>query len=80
MVMADGDIIEAQLIPTDLFRTDRKLIEKAEEEGWTADRLLREYAVRLFRKNKGNLTKTAKDIGIDFKTLKKKLGEGTFSP
>ena len=44
-------------------------------EGWTADRLVREYALRVLERNRGNLSRTARELGLDFKTLKKKIGQ-----
>src|SRR5204863_59369 len=39
----------------------------------TLDRLDKEYASKGLERTKRNLTKTARDLGVDFKTLKKKI-------
>jgi Nif-specific regulatory protein len=78
VVMADGEIIRKSDIPPSLAKKSVSLLHKAETESWTVHRLICEYAVRVMKRNNGNLSRTAKEIGLDFKTLKKRLQEAGY--
>jgi transcriptional regulator with PAS, ATPase and Fis domain len=75
LLMADGPMIRAEDLPSEMSEHGPELIQRAVGEGWTTDRLVKEYAVRALERNKGNLSRTARELGMDFKTLKKKVEE-----
>jgi len=76
ILMCDRAIIDVEDLPREIFERREVIVETAMSEAWTADRLVREYASKMLARNKGNLTKTARDLGMDFKTLKKKIDRG----
>ena len=69
------------ILPDDLpasitQKTDEKLFEKAMEENLTLDQLEKEYIKRVLIETGGNKSKAAERLGLDRKTLYRKLEEG----
>jgi DNA-binding NtrC family response regulator len=54
---------------------DNKMVEKALEENFTLDQLEREYIRRILIEVGGNKSKAAEILGLDRKTLYRKLQE-----
>ena len=68
------------ILPDDLpasitQKTDEKLFEKAMEEKFTLDQLGKEYIKRVLIETGGNKSKAAERLGLDRKTLYRKLGD-----
>jgi DNA-binding NtrC family response regulator len=56
-------------------KTDEKLFEKAMGEKFTLDQLEKEYIRRVLVETGGNKSKAAERLGLDRKTLYRKLEE-----
>ena len=68
------------ILPDDLpasitQKTDEKLFEKALEENFTLDQLEKEYIKKVLIEAGGNKSKAAEILGLDRKTLYRKLGK-----
>ncbi len=68
-------ILPEDLPPSLIHKTDDKLFEKAVEEKLTIDQLEREYIRRVLIETGGNKSKAAEILGLDRKTLYRKLQE-----
>ena len=75
LILADGPILAVKDLPAELSEAPESLVDEASRAQWSADRLVKEYAFRVLQRNQGNLTRTAREIGMDFKTLKKRMDE-----
>jgi transcriptional regulator with PAS, ATPase and Fis domain len=68
-------ILPDDLPATVIQTTDENLFEKAMEENLTLDQLEKEYIKRVLIETGGNKSKAAEILGLDRKTLYRKLGE-----
>jgi DNA-binding NtrC family response regulator len=68
-------ILPEDLPATVIQTTDKKLVEKALEENFTLDELEKEYIKRVLIETAGNKSRAAEILGLDRKTLYRKLGE-----
>jgi transcriptional regulator with GAF, ATPase, and Fis domain len=75
ILLCDGNLIGIAELPAEVFERRDAVVQQALGETWTADRLVKEYALKVLARNRGNLTRTARELGLDFKTLKKRIGE-----
>src|SRR5262249_12333696 len=67
-LMCDATLSGLRELPAEVFERRDAVLHRAVHEGWTADRLVKDYALRVLERNRGNLTKTARELGLDFKT------------
>jgi len=70
-----GKILPEDLPKALLQKTDERLFEKAIEEKYTLDQLEKEYIRRVLLETGGNKSKAAEILGLDRKTLYRKLQE-----
>ncbi len=85
VVLATSDILQAEDLPTeDVFKKDvpqneesfsKKGLSFEDDKPVTLDELSKKYIQHIFDKNGGAKEQTAKDLGIDRKTLYRKLKE-----
>ena len=85
VVLSTSDILQAEDLPTeDVFRKDspaesesspKKGLSFEDDKPVTLDELSKKYIQHIFDKNGGAKEQTAKDLGIDRKTLYRKLKE-----
>ncbi|MFC2171478.1 sigma 54-interacting transcriptional regulator [Acidobacteriota bacterium] len=75
VILTDSKEIEVDSLPAGIFEKRETIVSRAVDQRWTANMLVTEYARQMLKRNSGNLTKTARDLGLDFKTLKKRLDE-----
>jgi len=68
-------ILPEDLPATIIQKIDEKLFEKALEEKFTLDQLEKEYIKRVLIETGGNKSKAAEKLGLDRKTLYRKLEE-----
>jgi DNA-binding NtrC family response regulator len=68
-------ILPEDLPATIIQKIDEKLFEKALEEKFTLDQLEKEYIKRVLVETGGNKSKAAERLGLDRKTLYRKLEE-----
>lgn len=68
-------ILAEDLPPSFLQKSEEKLFEKAIQEKFTLNQLEREYIKRVLLETGGNKTKAAEILGLDRKTLYRKLQE-----
>lgn len=83
VVLSTNDVIQAEDLPTDdIFPSEpapeassAEAISFESEKPYTLDELCKKYIQYIFDKNDGAKEQTAKDLGIDRKTLYRKLKE-----
>ena len=76
ITMSQHEVILPDDLPASIIqKTDEKLFEKAMEENFTLDQLEKEYIKRVLIETGGNKSKAAEILGLDRKTLYRKLGE-----
>jgi len=76
MTLSQHEVILPDDLPASIIqKTDEKLFEKAMEENFTLDQLEKEYIKRVLIETGGNKSKAAEILGLDRKTLYRKLGE-----
>jgi len=76
ITMSQHEVILPDDLPASIIqKTDEKLFEKAMEESFTLDQLEKEYIKRVLIETGGNKSKAAEILGLDRKTLYRKLGE-----
>ena len=76
ITMSQHEVILPDDLPASIIqKTDEKLFEKAMEEKFTLDQLEKEYVKRVLIETGGNKSKAAEILGLDRKTLYRKLGE-----
>jgi DNA-binding NtrC family response regulator len=74
--MSQHEVILPDDLPASIIqKTDEKLFEKAMEESFTLDQLEKEYIKRVLIETGGNKSKAAEILGLDRKTLYRKLQE-----
>jgi DNA-binding NtrC family response regulator len=76
ITLSQHEVILQDDLPASIIqKTDERLFEKAMEEKFTLDRLEKEYIKRVLIETGGNKSKTAELLGLDRKTLYRKLQE-----
>src|SRR4030042_4924486 len=76
MTLSQHEVILPEDLPATVIQTpDKKLVEKALEENFTLDQLEKGYIKRVLIEAGGNKSKAAEILGLDRKTLYRKLGE-----
>jgi len=76
ITLSRHDLILPEDLPASITQaTDEKLFEKAMEENLTLDQLEKQYIKRILIAAGGNKTKAAERLGLDRKTLYRKLEE-----
>jgi len=76
ITMSQHEVILPDDLPASIIqKTDEKLFEKATEEKFTLDQLEKEYIKRVLIETGGNKSKAAERLGLDRKTLYRKLEE-----
>jgi DNA-binding NtrC family response regulator len=76
ITMSQHEVILPDDLPASIIqKTDEKLFEKAMEESFTLDQLEKEYIKRVLIETGGNKSKAAEILGLDRKTLYRKLQE-----
>ncbi|MHC4960114.1 MAG: sigma 54-interacting transcriptional regulator [Planctomycetota bacterium] len=77
-VLAEGDVIEADMLPLELRLGGQPALETGEVK--TLKEMEREMVIRALEATGGNRTKAAKLLGITYPTLKKKIDEQQRGP
>jgi len=81
VALAEGDLIGAEDLPHVMQeRKGQDLLSSAVAQGFTLDQLEREYIERVLDVEGGNKTRAAQRLGMDRKTLYRKLEEYASSP
>ncbi|MDP3017092.1 MAG: sigma-54 dependent transcriptional regulator [Deltaproteobacteria bacterium] len=76
ITLSRHEVISPEDLPASIIQQgDEKLIEKAVEEKFTLDQLEKEYIRRVLIETGGNKSKAAEILGLDRKTLYRKLEE-----
>ncbi len=76
ITLSQHEVILPDDLPASIIqKTDEKLFEKAMEEKFTLDQLEKEYIKRILIETGGNKSKAAERLGLDRKTLYRKLEE-----
>jgi len=76
ITLSQHELILPEDLPATVIQTkDKKLVEKALEENFTLDQLEKEYIKRVLIEAGGNKSKAAERLGLDRKTLYRKLEE-----
>jgi transcriptional regulator with PAS, ATPase and Fis domain len=76
MTLSQHEVILPEELPATVIQTtDKKLVEKALEGNFTLDQLEKEYIKRVLIEAGGNKSKAAEILGLDRKTLYRKLEE-----
>ncbi len=76
ITLSQHEVILPDDLPASIIqKTDEKLFEKAMEEKFTLDQLEKEYIKRILVETGGNKSKAAERLGLDRKTLYRKLEE-----
>lgn len=76
MTLSQHEVILPDDLPASIIqKTDEKLFEKALKEKFTLDQLEKEYIKRVLIEMGGNKSKAAERLGLDRKTLYRKLQE-----
>jgi DNA-binding NtrC family response regulator len=76
MTLSQHEVILPEDLPATVIQTpDKKLVEKALEENFTLDQLEKEYIKKVLIEAGGNKSKAAEILGLDRKTLYRKLQE-----
>ena len=76
ITLSQHEVILPDDLPASIIqKTDEKLFEKAMEEKFTLDQLEKEYVKRVLIETGGNKSKAAERLGLDRKTLYRKLEE-----
>jgi len=76
ITLSQHEVILPDDLPASIIqKTDEKLFEKAMEEKFTLDQLEKEYVKRVLIETRGNKSKAAERLGLDRKTLYRKLEE-----
>jgi transcriptional regulator with PAS, ATPase and Fis domain len=76
ITLGQHEVILPEDLPASFIqKTDEKLFEKAMEEKFTLGQLEKEYIKRVLIETGGNKSKTAERLGLDRKTLYRKLQE-----
>ena len=76
MTLSQHEVILPEDLPATVIQTpDKKLVEKALEENFTLDQLEKEYIKKVLIEAGGNKSKAAEILGLDRKTLYRKLEE-----
>ena len=76
ITLSQHEVILPDDLPASIIqKTDKKLFEKATEEKFTLDQLEKEYIKRVLIETGGNKSKAAERLGLDRKTLYRKLEE-----
>jgi len=76
ITLSQHEVILPDDLPASIIhKTDEKLFEKAMEEKFTLDQLEKEYIKRVLIETGGNKSKAAERLGLDRKTLYRKLEE-----
>lgn len=73
VLLGDHKSITVQDLPPHLYTLDFRPIEKALREGATLEEVEQEYIRRVLEKTRGNQTKAARILGIDRRTLYRKV-------
>jgi DNA-binding NtrC family response regulator len=81
VALAEGELIGVEDLPRNLQeRKGQDLLSSAVAQGFTLDQLEREYIERVLDVEGGNKTRAAQRLGLDRKTLYRKLEEYAASP
>jgi two-component system response regulator PilR (NtrC family)/two-component system response regulator HydG len=81
VALTDGDIISPEDLPRTMQeRKSQDRLASAVAQGFTLDQLEREYIERVLEVEGGNKTRAAHRLGLDRKTLYRKLEEYAASP
>ena len=81
VALAEGDLIGPDDLPRVMQeRKEQDLLSSAVAQGFTLDQLEREYIERVLDVEGGNKTRAAQRLGMDRKTLYRKLEEYAASP
>jgi DNA-binding NtrC family response regulator len=76
ITLSQYEVILPDDLPASIMqKTDEKLFEKAMEEKFTLDQLEKEYIKKILVETGGNKSKAAERLGLDRKTLYRKLEE-----
>ena len=76
ITLSQHEVISPEDLPASIIqKADEKLFEKAMEEKFTLDQLEKEYVRRVLIETGGNKSKAAERLGLDRKTLYRKLQE-----
>ncbi len=77
VTLAPGEMVTVEVLPTAIRegRAERQLIEEGVERLLSMDDVERVYIKRILEKTRGNKLQAAQILGIDRKTLYRKLGE-----
>ncbi|MBS3907097.1 MAG: sigma-54-dependent Fis family transcriptional regulator [Syntrophaceae bacterium] len=76
ITLSRHEVISPEDLPASIIqKSDEKLFEKATEEKFTLDQLEKEYIRRVLIETGGNKSKAAERLGLDRKTLYRKLEE-----
>jgi len=76
ITLSRHEVISPEDLPASIIqKADEKLFEKAVEEKFTLDQLEKEYIRRVLIETGGNKSKAAERLGLDRKTLYRKLQE-----
>lgn len=76
IALSQQEIILPDDLPASIIqKTDEKLFEKAMDQQFTLDQLEKEYIKRVLIETGGNKSKAAELLGLDRKTLYRKLGD-----
>ena len=76
ITLSRHEVISPEDLPASIIqKADEKLFEKAMEEKFTLDQLEKEYIRRVLIETGGNKSKAAERLGLDRKTLYRKLEE-----
>jgi two-component system response regulator HydG len=76
ITLSQNEVILPDDLPASIIqKIDEKLFEKALEEKFTLDQLEKEYIKRVLIETGGNKSKAAERLGLDRKTLYRKLEE-----
>src|SRR4030066_1890502 len=76
VTLSQHEVILPDDLPASIIqKTDEKLFEKAMEEKFSLDQLEKEYVKRVLIETGGNKSKAAERLGLDRKTLYRKLEE-----
>ena len=77
VTLAPGDLVTAEALPAAICeaKSERQLIEEGIERSLSMEEVERAYIKRILEKTRGNKLQAAQILGIDRKTLYRKLGE-----
>ena len=81
VALTEGDLISPEDLPRTMQeRKSQDRLASAVAQGFTLDQLEREYIERVLEVEGGNKTRAAQRLGLDRKTLYRKLEEYAASP